>query len=259
MSISYGDVAVSFMTRRSFHFQIAALFAAASPSLRYLVLDIPSQRLSANWPDSRSSISFGSLLKPFLILAYAKTHARFPEVMCYGTASGCWLPKGHGKQMVCPALANSCNTYFLALAAGIDRAALANVCLEYQLSPPSPTSAPASWIGLKEGWPQSAEPVLRAFHHLVQNRSNPTAAVVLTGMVLCARKGTGKAAALHCFAKTGTAPCSHTPPAEGDGFAVLIYPTDAPRLILLAAQHGTTGAHTAALAGELLRSSFGVR
>jgi len=247
------------MTRRSFHLQIAALFAAASPPLRYLLLDIPSQQLSANWPDSHSLVSFGSLLKPFLLIAYAKTHDRFPEVTCYGTASGCWLPKGHGKQTVCPALANSCNAYFLTLAARIDRAALDSVCLEYQLSPPATASTPASWIGLKEGWPQSAEPVLRAFRRLVQNRSNPTVAVVLTGMELCARKGTGKAAALDCFAKTGTAPCSHTPPAEGDGFAILIYPTDAPRLILLAAQHGTTGAHTAGLAGDLLRSSFGVR
>lgn len=247
------------MTRRSFHFQVAALFTAASPSLRYLVLDIPSQQLSAHWPDSRSPVSFGSLLKPFLVLAYAKTHSRFPEVICHGTASGCWLPKGHGKQTVVPALANSCNTYFLALAAGIDRAALDNVCLEYQLSPPAAASTPTSWVGLKEGWPQSAEPVLRAFRRLAQNRSNPAAGLALTGMDLCARKGTAKAAALHCFAKTGTAPCSHTPPAEGDGFVMLIYPTDTPRLVLLAEQHGTTGAHTARLARDLLRSSFGVR
>ncbi len=247
------------MTRRSFHFQIAALFSPASSSLHYLVFDIPSQQLSVNWPDSRSRVSLGSLLKPFLLLAYAKTHAQFPEVMCYGKASGCWLPKGHGKQTVCPALANSCNTYFLALAAGIDRAALDGVCLEYQLLPPSATSTAASWIGLKEGWPQSAEPVLSAFRRLAQNRSNPAAGLALAGMELCARKGTAKAAALHCFAKTGTAPCSHTPRAEGDGFAVVIYPTDSPRLILLAGQHGTTGAHTAELAGALLRSSFGVR
>ncbi len=204
-------------------------------------------------------VSFGSLLKPFLLLAYARTHTRYPEVVCYGTASGCWLPKGHGRQTVCPALANSCNAYFLALAAGIDRAALDSVCLEYQLSPPAAKSTAASWIGLKEGWPQSAEPVLRAFRHLVQNRSNPAAGLALAGMELCARKGTGRGVELHCFAKTGTAPCSHTPAAEGDGFAVLIYPTDTPRLILLAAQHGTTGAHTAGLAGVLLRSSFGVR
>jgi hypothetical protein len=247
------------MTRRSFHFQVGALFTAASSSLRYLVLDIPARQLSAHWPDSRSLVSFGSLLKPFLLLAFAKTHARFPEVICHGTASGCWFAKGHGKQTVVPALANSCNTYFLTLAVGIDRAALANVCLEYQLSPPAAESTPTSWVGLNEGWPQSAEPVLNAFRRLVQNRSNPTAGLALSGMELCARKGTAKAAALHCFAKTGTAPCSHTPPAEGDGFAVLIYPTDAPRLVLLAEQHGTTGAHTAGFSGDLLRSSFGVR
>ena len=247
------------MTRRDFHFQLAAFFAAASPSLRYLLLDIPSQQLTVNWPDSRAQVSFGSLLKPFLLPAYLKTHTHFPEVICYGAASGCWLPKGHGRQTVLPALANSCNTYFLALAAAIDRAALGSVCLEYQLSPPSATAPPASWIGLKEGWPQSAEPVLRAFHHLSQNRSDPAAGIALTGMELCARSGTAEAAALHCFAKTGTAVCSHHPRAEGDGFAVLIYPSDAPRLILLAEQHGATGAHAAELAGALLRSSFGVR
>jgi cell division protein FtsI/penicillin-binding protein 2 len=247
------------MTRRSFHFQIAALFAPATPSLHYILLDIPSQQLSVNWPDANSPVSFGSLLKPFLLLAFAKTHPQFPEVICHGTASGCWLPQGHGRQTVVPALSNSCNAYFLALAARIDRAALANVCLEYQLSPPAEASTPGAWVGLKEGWPQSPEPVLRAFRRLVQNRSNATVGLALTGMELCARKGTGRAAALHCFAKTGTAPCSHSPRAEGDGFAVLIYPTDAPRLVLLAGMHGTTGAHTAGLAGDLLRTSFGVR
>ena len=249
---------MSAMTRRNFHVQLAALFAAGIPSLRYILLDVPSQHLSVNWPDSRSMVSYGSLLKPFLVLAYAKTHGRFPEVICRGTASGCWLPNGHGKQTICPALANSCNAYFLALAAAIDRPALDNVCLEYQLFPPAVASTPASWIGLQEGWPQSAEPVLEAFRRLAQNRSNPAASLALTGMELCALSGTGKAAALHCFAKTGTAPCSHTPAAEADGFAILIYPTDVPRLILLAEQHGTTGAHTAALASALLRSSFGV-
>jgi hypothetical protein len=247
------------MTRRSFHFQLAAFFAAPKPQLRYLALDTSSQRLSADWPDSSKLVNYGSLLKPFLLLAYAKTHAQFPEVICRGSASGCWLPKGHGKQTVCPALANSCNAYFLELASEIERPALASICLEYQLSPPSAASLPGAWIGLREGWPQSAEPVARAFHRLVQNRTNRAAGVVLAGMELCARQGTGKAVSLHCFAKTGTAPCSHTPAAEGDGFAVLIYPTDVPRFILLAEQHGTTGAQTAGLAGALLRSSFGVR
>jgi cell division protein FtsI/penicillin-binding protein 2 len=239
--------------------QLAAFFAAPAPPLRFILLDIPAQRLSQNWPDANSAVSFGSLLKPFLLLAYAKTHAQFPEVICHGTASGCWLPTGHGKQTVCPALANSCNAYFLAIASAVTRPALTSVCLEYQLSPPATSSTPEALIGLKEGWPQTAEPVVRAFHHLVQNRSNATVSVVLTGMELCARHGTAKAASLHCFAKTGTAPCSHAPQAEGDGFAVLVYPTDTPRLVLLAEQHGTTGAHTAGLAGALLRSSFGVR
>src|SRR5439155_1563045 len=58
--------------------------------------------------------------------------------------------------------------------------------------------------------------------------------------------------------KTGTAPCTHSPRATADGYAIVIYPADRPRVVLLMQAHGRTGADTAASAGELLMSALGV-
>lgn len=99
--------------------------------------------------------------------------------------------------------------------------------------------------------------VLRAFARLVENRTERTVGIAMEGMRLCASTGTAKGLALHAYAKTGTAPCSHIPAGEGDGYVAVAHPNDVPRLILLAQQHNTTGAHTAVLAGELLRREFG--
>jgi cell division protein FtsI/penicillin-binding protein 2 len=209
------------------------------------------------WPaDERGAASFGSLLKPFLVIAYGRTHESYPTVECRGVASGCWSQKGHGRQTLVPALANSCNPYFLALTRAIDRAALHSVCLEYGLLEPPTLSTESGLIGLGAGWPQTPNRVLEAFHRMLQTRSSSSVRLVLDGMRLCAQRGTAKEVHLDCFAKTGTAPCRHHPAAPGDGYAMLIYPVDTPRIILLAMKHGTTGARTAALAGDLLRGSF---
>jgi len=225
--------------------------------LRYLALESPSPTPVEVWPEQdRGAASFGSLLKPFLVVAYGQTHESYPTVICRGAASGCWSQKGHGRQTLIPALANSCNRYFLALSRAVEPAALRGVCLEYRLAEPLAGSTEFDFIGLGDGWPQTPGAVLEAFHRLVQTRSNRSVKLALEGMRLCAQLGTAKEAHLDCFAKTGTAPCRHHRVASGDGYAMLIYPMDTPRIILLAMKHGTTGAHTAALAGELLRDSF---
>jgi cell division protein FtsI/penicillin-binding protein 2 len=227
--------------------------------LRYLALESPSGKRIEVWPgQDREAASFGSLLKPFLVVAYGRTHESYPTVECRGVASGCWSQEGHGRQTLVPALANSCNPYFLALGGAVDRAALRSMCLEYGIAEPPAGATEVDFIGLGAGWPQTPAAVLEGFHRLVQTRSNRSVKLALDGMRLCAQRGTAKEAHLDCFAKTGTAPCRHHPAAEGDGYAVLIYPVDTPRIVLLAMKHGTTGAHTAALAGELLRGSFHV-
>ena len=59
----------------------------------------------------------GSLQKPFVLRAWAETHAGEgpPHVVC-GPTSRCWLAEGHGPLDLRRAVAVSCNTYFLELA-----------------------------------------------------------------------------------------------------------------------------------------------
>jgi hypothetical protein len=55
------------------------------------------------------------------------------------------------------------------------------------------------------------------------------------------------------LAKTGTAACTHTHRAAADGLAVVAFPAEDPRFLLLVQKHGVTGAHTAAEAAQMLR------
>ena len=59
----------------------------------------------------------GSLQKPFLVRAWAKSHpsAVSPRFTCTPT-SGCWRPSGHGTLDVRAAIRDSCNTFFKLLA-----------------------------------------------------------------------------------------------------------------------------------------------
>ncbi len=241
-----GSLASSFVAAR----------AVGAASLQYLVLDANNHRIRRHWQDD-SAIPFGSLLKPFLALAYGRTHNSFPAVECRGTASQCWLASGHGRMTIAPAIETSCNAYFLAIAAQAESASLESICVEYQLAAPARGATPRELIGLRSGWPQRPETVLRAFARLVENRTENKVQIILEGMRLCAAAGTAKGLDLKAYAKTGTAPCSHTPAEQGDGYVAVAYPNDVPRMILLAQQHNTTGAHTAILAGELLRREFG--
>jgi cell division protein FtsI/penicillin-binding protein 2 len=230
------------MTRRTF---LAAAASVVRPVPdRWMALDILRCTEFNNFPDPAASVCFGSLLKPFLVCAFAQTHSTFPTVDCTGMPSGCWYSLGHGKQDIVAALANSCNAYFLRLAAAIDRAALDTVSLHYGLAVPSRALAPSQLIGLNAGWPQAPRDVVNAFARLT-GESTEGARIAMAGMRRCAQAGTARAAGFACYAKTGTAPCTHLPRAPGDGFALAIYPLDQPRRVLLVESHGTTGAMAA--------------
>ena len=196
------------------------------------------------WPDILRPISFGSLLKPFLALAFSATHSTFPTIVCRGSRDRCWFSNGHGSQDIVSALANSCNCYFLSIAGRLDLSALDEVCLSRGVALPSRSLEPAALIGLAPGWRNSPSAVAHAFSHLArdvtprQSRSE----AIFRGMAQCALRGTARNLHLSCYAKTGTAPCSHQPRAAGDGFVVLIHPLDQPRCVLLLERHGTTGA-----------------
>jgi cell division protein FtsI/penicillin-binding protein 2 len=81
---------------------------------------------------------------------------------------------------------------------------------------------------------------------------------VLDGMAESAQHGTG--AEVHrafpfpdALAKTGTAVCTHSGRAPGDGFTVVLTPADNPQLLLMVRVHGVPGAQAAKTAGQMLR------
>jgi cell division protein FtsI/penicillin-binding protein 2 len=241
------------MTRRTILFS-AASFLWERPSTRWIVADITGRICEANWRDASQPACFGSLLKPFLAIAYLATHSQAPVITCSGAAAGCWYRKGHGKQDLVAALANSCNVYFLHIAEALNRAAFDLTCMSYGLAPASRSWPASRLIGLGEGWPQTPLAAVRAFGLLARNAAEPHARLVLSGMLRCSESGTAKGIGQRCYAKTGTAAPSESRD-SGDGYIVAIYPVEQPRRILLFSQRHTTGADAAREAGRLLASS----
>jgi cell division protein FtsI/penicillin-binding protein 2 len=230
-----------------------------SADVSYLLLDGTGNVLAERWPSSQP-ISPGSLVKPFLAIAYGEQHnGRFPTVRCLGTASRCWLPRGHGSLGLEEAITQSCNAYFLDLAAALDRTRAAQSFLRYGLSGPPATATTEGLVGLGDAWKESPLTLAHAYLQLVNEQQSPTQSRIIKGMYGSAALGTAHAidAALGnnaALAKTGTAACSHTPRGSADGFTVVLYPAARPRLILLMRVHGATGAESAKTAAAILRS-----
>jgi len=230
-----------------------------SPRITYLLLDTTGSVVAERWPD-QTPISPGSLVKPFLAVAYGEQHAgNFPTVRCLGTRGRCWLPAGHGPLGLEEALAQSCNAYFLALAARLDRRRAAETFARYGLTGPAPDAAGESLIGLGSAWKEQPLVLARAFLKIENEQQSATQARIARGMTISASRGTARGvdAALGdnaALAKTGTAVCTHRPQGAADGFTVVMYPAAQPRLLLLVRVHGITGAETAKIAGAMLKS-----
>jgi len=233
-----------------------------SPDLSYLLLDSSGKVLAERWA-TQDAVSPGSLVKPFLAVAYGEQHeGRFPTVRCRGTESRCWLPRGHGNLGLEEAIAQSCNAYFLELAAGLDRRRAAESFARYGLAAPPMAASAESLAGLGSAWKETPLVWARAYLQLVNEQQSPTQSRIVKGMLDSAQRGTARAvdAALGrnaALAKTGTAACSHTPRGAADGFTVILYPAAQPRLLLLVRVHGVTGAASAKAAGAMLRSLVG--
>jgi cell division protein FtsI/penicillin-binding protein 2 len=230
------------------------------PELSWILLDRIGNLLAQRWDAPNLPIPPGSLVKPFVAIAYAEQHgSRFPHVRCLGTPSMCWLPRGHGDLDLEHAIANSCNAYFLSLAANLDREAAIRNLHTFGLAGPGPEADARTLIGLSPGWHETPLALARAYLALLDYPGLAVRTRVLRGMAGAASYGTAEAvdAALGknvALAKTGTAPCTHKLRASADGFAVVFTPADQPRYLLLVRMHGTTGARTAALAAEMLRA-----
>jgi hypothetical protein len=205
-----------------------------------------------------NAISPGSLVKPFLAIAYGEQHGgRFPTVRCLGSRNRCWLPRGHGNLGLEEAIAQSCNAYFLELAAGLDRQRAAQTFSRYGLAGPPMDAAAESLAGLGSAWKEPPLAWARAYLQLENEQRSPAQSRIVKGMLDSAEHGTARAvdAALGrnaALAKTGTAACSHTPRGAADGFTVVLYPAAQPRLLLLVRVHGVTGAASAKVAGAML-------
>jgi cell division protein FtsI/penicillin-binding protein 2 len=245
-----------------------------SPEVNYVVLDVRTRRtIAIRWPIPEMGIPPGSLLKPFVALAYSTLHAgngshadRFPTIVCHGKSDGCWRTGGHGALQLEHALAKSCNAYFLALARDVSRAgtdALDRVAREYGL-PIAPrlddsVSAESKLIGVTPEWRVQPLALAQAYATLATQSRDEVTARLLAGMKLAAMPGgTAARVGIHpggVLAKTGTAPCVASTDrciVNGDGLVLVLAPAESPRLLLLVRRRGTTGAMTAEWAGRML-------
>ena len=235
------------------HAQAAAAILArdfTSPDLSYLLLDEDGRIIAQRWEHAERDVPVGSLVKPFLAVAYGQTHQKFPRFRCVGKKT-CWLARGHGTLQIRDAIAFSCNSYFhqmVASAGSNFERAYKSFGLHGDLRP---QQAPAS--------SGSAAPLRLAqtYLELTRHSHDPAVIPVLEGLALSARKGTSKAAGaqlpnIPTLAKTGTAPCTHAKRAPGDGFALLMAPADHPRAVLLVRLHGRPGYIAAGVAGRMM-------
>ena len=227
-------------------------------NLSWVLLDGQGQVAAEHWDEAEKAVPPGSLVKPFTALAYGEEHdGEFPRVTCRGAQGRCWLPRGHGRLGLEEAIAQSCNDYFLALAGDLNRERAARVFARYGLAGPAEGSGAEGFAGLSEDWREGPEPLARAFWMLAGERKSPIQGRIVEGMRGSASRGTARSvdAALGAnaaLAKTGTAACTHRPRGAADGFVVVLYPAEQPRLLLLVRGHGLTGAATAKVAGEML-------
>ena len=235
------------MTRRE---AILALTIPASGPHSSLLMEIRSRRiLEATWPGLNEPLAFGSLMKPFVALAYGDD---FPTLDC----QRCWKPNGHGRLSLTGAIAYSCNSYFLNLARRLTADDVVRVSSTYGLPPPA-SAQPEAWIGLGDGWRVSPLELLGAFCELAMRATDPGPAAVLVGMRLSAKQGTARAIKQDAYAKTGTGPCAHRPKGTGDGYTVALFPAAAPRVALLVGLHNRPGSEAARYASLELRKPSG--
>jgi hypothetical protein len=244
--------------QQDLHTQAAAAALAREfpdSNLSYILLDEQGAVMAQRWHDAEAEIPVGSLTKPFMAVAYGYTHESFPQLRCTGKKT-CWLVRGHGLLRVREAIAYSCNSYFHQLVARAGpgfRPAMEAFALRG-------TAAPD-----EEGVLTAASPLAlaQAYLELTHKLQDPVISVVLQGMALSARKGTASAAGAALsgapvLAKTGTAPCTHRKKAPGDGFALVMFPAEHPREVLLVRLHGRPGFMAAGVAGRMIAKVEGM-
>ncbi len=227
------------------------LLTLVAVDVNFIAVDVRTRQVvERQWTDAEQPVPVGSLVKPFVALAYGV--GEFPEFVCKGAAGHCWLARGHGKLGFRDALAQSCNAYFLNLARGVDGATLAVIAAKFGIPPPANDSAETR-IGLGTGWRIAPLALVRAYAELASRAGEPRVDEILAGLRIAAESGTAKALGRGVLAKTGTAACVAERRDAGDGFAVVLEPAEDPRVALLVRVHGAPGATAAKSAARILR------
>ena len=226
----------------------------------YLLLEVHSGKvLTSHWGNPDEPLPLGSLVKPFTALAYAGAHEyRYPMHECGGKAGGCWQEQSHGNLDMVVATSVSCNSYFRFLAADISERQILSVAKLFDLELPERGFTPATLIGLGERWRISPIKMARAYLELYRRKDQGGVRELIAGMRQSASSGTGAAVGraigrTGALVKTGTASCTHTPRAPGDGFVIAMVPADQPEFLLMVRMHGVPGAKAAETAGRMLR------
>jgi len=229
-------------------------------SVSFLLLDARTgQLLASRWDHATVPIPLGSLAKPFAALAYGEQHEfRYPSHTCRGSQSGCWRPGGHGDVNLTSAIAFSCNSYFRFLTSDLNAADVLPTASQFGLDLPDSNTHGGEFAGLGTRWRISPLRMAHAYVELLSERQLPVVRQILAGMQQSALRGTGAEVdrALQsetALVKTGTAACTHSLPAPGDGFAVALVPAEDPRLLLMVRVHGVLGSVAARTAGQMLR------
>jgi cell division protein FtsI/penicillin-binding protein 2 len=226
----------------------------------FLLLDVQTGALlTSRWDNANQPIPLGSLVKPFIALAYGEKHQfHYPIHVCRGDAGGCWLPHGHGEIGITAAVADSCNSYFRMLTIDMTSADVIPAATRMGLDLPAPELSGPDLIGIGNRWLISPMHMAHAYLELNRRRDQSGVREVLAGMAQSARQGTGAEvdrALEHSRAlvKTGTAACTHRDHAPGDGFVIALLPAEQPELLLMVRVHGVPGAKAALTAGRMLR------
>ncbi|MBK5257397.1 MAG: hypothetical protein JJE39_15330, partial [Vicinamibacteria bacterium] len=96
---------------------LGAVFTGSAPADDFAAWFLSQGRVQTLGHTEDKPLPVGSLQKPFLVRAWARTHpsAVTPRFTCPST-SGCWRPSGHGMLDLRGAIRESCNTFFKLLA-----------------------------------------------------------------------------------------------------------------------------------------------
>jgi hypothetical protein len=217
---------------------LAAVVAAGTrPDL--LVWRLESGRVAADPGAPQGPLPVGSLVKPFLAEAWARSHpGETPPRATCDARSRCWRPSGHGTLGLARALAVSCNTYFARLAAEIPREQLAETLRAEGFVVEGPLS-PSAALGLDgNADAPTVEPtaLLVAYERLLTRpwaaEEDAVRGEVLAGLRESARLGTARGARA-VLGKTGTVPSLRGLPQHTSGWALVAASSGTLRLALL--------------------------